>query len=130
SGAIYQSVCANCGGSAICPSSPITIPFPVTPGVVAPVNGSLNSGSVGECNLAAFKISFDFDGVRAGARSSINGVNNDSSGCLPLKVDFTDTISIGQSYEWDFGDGSPRMVSATPDVSHTYSVAGNYRVML
>ena len=27
-GAIYQAVCANCGGNNACPSSPITVPFP------------------------------------------------------------------------------------------------------
>jgi gliding motility-associated-like protein len=130
SGAIYSAICANCGGNRACASSPITIPFPITPGVVAPVNGALNTGSGGECNLAAFKLLFDYDGVRAGARSSINGVPNDTSGCLPLRVDFTDTLSIGQTYEWDFGDGSPRVSTPTPDVSHNYTFAGNFRVML
>ncbi len=129
-GVIYSAICANCGGNRACTTSPITIPFPITPGVVAPVNGALNTGSGGECNLAAFKLLFDYDGVRAGARSSINGVPNDTAGCLPLSVDFTDTLGVGKSYEWNFGDGSPVVVSPTSDVNHIYTVAGNYRVML
>lgn len=130
SGAIYSAICANCGGNNACPSSPITIPFPITPGVVAPVNGALNTGSGGECNLAAFRLLFDYDGVRAGARSSIGGVPNDTSGCLPLSVDFTDTLGLGKSYIWNFGDGSPEVTSQTPDVNHIFTVTGNYRVRL
>lgn len=129
-GAIYQAVCANCGGNNACASSPITVPFPVTPGVVAPVNGALGSGSSGECNLAALKIAFDFDGVGTGVQSSILGLANDSSGCIPLKVDFSDTIASAQTYTWDFGDGSPLVTTTTPNVSHTYTTVGIYRVKL
>lgn len=129
-GAIYQAVCANCGGNNACASSPITVPFPVTPGVVAPVNGALGSGSSGECNLAALKIAFDFDGVGTGVQSSILGLPNDSSGCVPLKVDFVDTIATAQTYTWDFGDGSPLVTTTVANVSHTYTAVGVYRVKL
>ena len=129
-GAIYQAVCANCGGNNACATAPITVPFPVTPGVVAPVNGSLGSGSSGECNLAALKVAFEFDGVATGVRSSINGVPNDSSGCVPLKVDFEDTLATAQSYTWDFGDGSPLVTTTVANVSHTYNLVGVYRVKL
>lgn len=128
-GAIYQAVCANCGGTNICSTDPVTRPMIMTPGVVAPVNGALGAGA-GDCNLAAFKINFEFDGVQAGARSSIEGIPNDTSGCAPVRIDFTDTIGLGKSYEWDFGDGSPAVVSSSPDTSHTFSRAGNYRVRL
>jgi len=129
-GAIYQAVCANCGGSTICSKDPVRRPMIVTPGVVAPTNGALGSGGAGECNLAAFKINFEFDGVKAGALSSIDGVPNDTAGCVPLKVDFTDSIEVGKTYEWNFGDGSPTKTSSDPNVSYTFTRPGNYRVRL
>ena len=129
-GAIYQAICANCMGNNACPSAPITYPFPITPGVIGPINGALSSGSGGECNLAAVKILFDYQGVIAGLRASINGVINDTSGCIPLKVDFEDTIANAKSYEWNFGDGSPVVTTTIPDTSHTYNSTGVFRVML
>ena len=129
-GAIYQAVCANCGGSTICARDPVRRPMIVTPGVVAPSNGALGSGGAGECNLAAFKINFEFDGVKAGALSSIDGIPNDTAGCVPLKVDFTDSIAVGKTYEWNFGDGSPVVTSADPNISYTFNRPGNYRVRL
>jgi gliding motility-associated-like protein len=129
-GAIYQAVCANCGGNNMCPTSPITWPFPITPGVIAPVNGALGSNTSGECNLGAIKISFDFDGVEAGLQLSIGGVTNDTSGCFPLKVDFADTLAIGTRFIWDYGDGSKRDTTSDPSSSHTYLIPGSYNVML
>jgi gliding motility-associated-like protein len=129
-GAIYQAVCANCGGTSICSKDPIRRPLIITPGVVGPTNGSLGSGSAGECNLAAFKINFEFDGIKAGAQTAIDGVVYDTAGCVPLKVDFTDSIDMGKSYEWDFGDGSTGFSGTTPIVSHTYTRPGNFRARL
>jgi len=130
-GAIYQAICANCGGNLTGTCSPVTGPFPTTPGVVAPVNGALNAGgTAGDCNLAAVKILFDYDGVKAGAQASINGVAYDTTGCSPLKVDFTDTLGIGKTYEWNFGDGSPMQTTNTNVTSYTYSSPGYYTVML
>ncbi len=128
-GAIYQAICANCAGNNACASSPVTTPFPITPGVIGPVNGALGSSSGGECNLAAVKIAFDYQGVIAAAQASINGVVNDTSGCVPLKVDFTDTIANAQRYDWDFGDGT-QFSSATPTASHTYGGVGAFQVRL
>jgi gliding motility-associated-like protein len=129
-GAIYQAICANCLGNNACSTSPITQPMPVTPGVVAPVNGALGSGSGGDCNLAAVKILFDYQGVIAGLQSSIGGVSNDSTGCAPLTVDFTDTIGNAKSYEWNFGDGTPTVSTVDPNVTHTFTNTGTYRVRL
>ncbi len=129
-GAIYQAVCANCGGNNMCPTSPITWPFPITPGVIAPVNGALGSNTSGECNLGAIKISFEFDGVEADLELSIGGVANDTSGCFPLKVDFEDKLAIGTRFVWDFGDGSTPVTTTDPNASHTYLIPGLYRVML
>ena len=61
-------------------------PFPTSPGVWSPRNGTGGEG----CNLAAVKIAFNFAGVAADPRSLING-HYDSSGCVPLPVLFVDT---------------------------------------
>lgn len=119
-GVIYQAVCANCGGGAV---------FPTTPGVWSPNNLSNVNGSI-RCNLAMIKISFDFAGVEAGIQSSIRGVARDTADCVPLTVDFRDTISNAVKYYWNFGDGSPVTITSTPDISHTYNAAGIFHVML
>ena len=115
-GIIYQSLCANCGG-------PNNI-FPTTPGAYATINGSTN------CNLAAIKIAFNLAGIGAGVRSSIRGVQGDTSGCVPLLIKFTDTIAEGIQYTWNFGDGSPDVVTTTPNSSHIYNNVGKYTVRL
>ncbi len=114
-GVIYESLCANCGGGAV---------FPTTPGVWSPNNGSQN------CNLAAVKIEMNFAGVGAGVQSSVNGVPRDTAGCVPLAVDFTDTIANGKSYIWNFGDGTPSVRTTTPTTNHVYSLIGTFKVML
>jgi len=114
-GVIYQAICANCGRD---------VTFPTTPGVWSPSNGS------GECNLAAVKIAFNLSGVVSSVRTSIQGVIRDTSGCVPLTVDFTDTIGLGKRYIWNFGDGSAEAETTVPTISHTYTVIGNYQVRL
>ncbi len=115
-GVIYQSLCANC-------SSPGVI-FPTTPGAYSTSNGSPN------CNLAAIKIAFNLTGIGAGVRSSIKGVDGDTSGCVPLLVRFVDTIAQGVKYTWNFGDGSPEVSTTKPDTTHAYQNIGTYRVRL
>jgi gliding motility-associated-like protein len=114
-GVIYQAICANCGGGPV---------FPTTPGAWATKNPSSN------CILAMVKIAFNFAGVGAGVQSAINGVPRDSSGCVPLTVDFSDTVRNAVSYEWTFGDGSAMVPTTNPTISHTYSTVGTYLVML
>lgn len=115
-GVIYQSICANC-------SSPKPT-FPVTPGVWSPFNGSQG------CNLAAVKIAFNLAGIGAGVQASINGVPNDTTGCVPMVVDFADTMAMGKKYIWDFNDGSALETTLVPKVSHTFNTVGFYRVKL
>lgn len=127
-GAIYQALCANCGGNQICPprgrqpGDPIRAPMIVWRAAF-PTNGALARDGEGGCNLAALKISFDFDGVDAGIKSFINGVY-DTSGCAPLTVTFMDTVGIGKTYIWDFGDGT-QITTTDPEVNHTYSPGSN-----
>ena len=114
-GVIYQAMCANCGGGTI---------FPTTPGSWATSNGSNN------CNEAAVKIEMNFAGVGAGLQASINAVINDTTGCVPLTVDFKDTLQKGKKFYWNFGDASPIVVTTTFSISHTFTAVGTYTVML
>lgn len=118
-GVIYQAMCANCGGG----------PFPTSPGVWGPNNLATGAGN-GDCNLAMLKMAFNFAGVDAGPQSSINGVVRDTAGCVPLTVDFVDTVANAQTYFWNFGDGSPELTTTVPSTSHTYNAVGLYRVRL
>lgn len=118
-GIIYQGICANCNGGA-------SSPFPTTIGVWARVNGAGANG----CNEAAVKIAFNFAGVAAGLRASVNGRPNDTSGCVPLDTDLQDTIRNAKSYIWNFGDGSPDTATVGYEVHHTYNLPGVYTIMM
>jgi gliding motility-associated-like protein len=115
-GVIYQAICANCGSN---------MAFPTSPGAWA-----TTKPTSANCNLAMVKIAFEFSGVRSGVSSTINGVARDTAGCVPLTVDFVDTVRSAVSYEWNFGDGSPQITTVTPNAPHTYNAVGIYRVML
>lgn len=117
-GVIYQAICGNCAGGAT---------FPTTPGSWSPANQALPTNG---CNLAMVKIAFNFAGVAAGIESSINGVPKDSSGCVPLTVDFTDTVQNAVTWYWNFGDLSPVLITTVPNATHTYTAVGTYQVML
>jgi gliding motility-associated-like protein len=117
-GVIYQAICGNCYRR---------VNFTGTPGTWSTTNKATNGG---ECNLGMLKIEMNFAGVFAGPRASINGVPNDTIGCVPLTVDFSDTLQRGKRYVWDFGDGSPKVSSTDFNISHTYIAVGKYKVML
>ena len=121
SGVIYQAMCANCGNG---------ISFKGTPGSWSPSNQATAANNGGSCNLGMLKIRMNFAGVEAGAQASINGVVNDTAGCIPLKVDFADTLQKGKSFIWDFGDGTPRVKVTSFNISHTYNSVGTYLVTL
>lgn len=120
-GVIYQGVCANCGGGTS---------FPVTPGVWGPINGALPEG----CNLGMIKMAFNLAGVGSMVGAAIDGVPNDTAGCFPLEVVFTDRIRNAQQYIWNFGDGSgdvgPLPAATGYTQSHTFMTVGTYQVML
>lgn len=118
-GVIYQAICGNCKlGAATGPT------YPTTAGAWSTTNVSPN------CNLTMVKIAMNLAGVASNVQSSINGVPRDTAGCVPLTVDFIDTVGNAQTYEWDFGDGSPIVTTTTPNTSHTYTFTGTFRVRL
>jgi gliding motility-associated-like protein len=119
-GVIYQAICANCnsaGGKGV---------FPTTPGVWSRNNPASGYG----CNEAAVKIAMDFAGVAALIKTEIDGVPYDTTGCLPLTVNFYDTLSPAQRYFWNFGDGTPTDTTITGTDSHTFNTVGWFKVML
>ncbi|MHA4808161.1 DUF7948 domain-containing protein [Flavitalea flava] len=118
-GIIYQAICANCNGGA-------ASRFPTTPGVWAPANGSGANG----CNVAAVKIAFNYAGVAAGMRASVNGRLYDTSGCIVMDAVFQDTVRNAKSYIWNFGDGGGDFATTDYIVSHTYNNPGIYTVMM
>ena len=118
-GVIYQSICAACFISRFPQST-----FPTTPGVWRPKSGNPN-----ECNLAAVKIEMDFSGVTNGIRPTIDGKPYRNYGCVPVKVDFMDTLQKGKLYIWDFGDGN-KDTTTVPTTSNTYNTVGSYGVTL
>ncbi len=48
------------------------------------------------------------------------------TGCAPLTVYFTSTVTNVPFIIWDFGDGSTSSSSSTADTVHTYSIPGAY----
>lgn len=121
-GVIYQAVCADCGGTSFGS-------IQGNPGVWFPKNGAIPKSGSNQCNLGMIKIEMDFTGIKSKIKSYIDDVA-DSSGCLPLTVRFTDSLKMGKTYYWDFGDGSPVISTTTPEVAHTYNSLGQFTVKL
>ena len=121
-GVIYEAICGNCIGL-----NPTNTNFPTTPGAWYQTNPARTGA---RCNLALVKIAFNLAGVKSAILSTINGVPRDSAGCVPLTVDFSDTIRNAVSYLWNFGDGSPQIRTTTPGTSHVFNSVGRYRVRL
>ncbi len=115
-GVIYQAMCANCGGR---------IAFPTTPGAWSSRN---NAGS--GCNQASVKIEMNFAGVGSGVQSSIAGIINKRSGCVPLEVLFRDTLNQGKKFYWNFGDGTAQQITLTNNITHTFNTVGFFIVTL
>jgi len=51
-----------------------------------------------------------------------------SDGCVPYSAVFTNTSQAGQTFIWDFGDGSPLSNDFSPQ--HTYTSVGTYTVRM
>ncbi len=73
----------------------------------------------------------------ASLAAHIHGTTNPPEGNPPLNVDFDASGSSDPdpgdsvaSYTFDFGDGSAPVTQATPTISHTYTVNGDYNATL
>ena len=105
SGRIYHAVCGACGGN--------DFGFTSTPGSWSPINPSPN------CNLAAFKFELNqIDAIVSEPEPLI---------CLPDPVIFSNNSANGNTFTWDFGDGS---TSNEVNPVHFYAGAGDYTVTL
>jgi gliding motility-associated-like protein len=100
-GKVYQAVCTSGG-------------FPTTPGAYSNVQPS-------GWDIGVFKIDFAVSGVNAAGASTLN------QGCAPIVIDFSNA-STGDTWVWDFGDGSPPVEAFEP--SHAYTEPGAYTVTL
>ncbi|HOY27832.1 MAG TPA: gliding motility-associated C-terminal domain-containing protein [Flavobacteriales bacterium] len=104
-GTIYQAVCAGCGSSD---------DFPTTPGAWSNVNPSNN------CNLGVFKFDLSIPTAEI-------GIDGPTLICIPGTVQFTNTSTGGDTYLWDFGDGS---TSAEFVPAHLYQTEGVFTVTM
>ena len=104
-GNIYHAVCSSCGSS--------SNGFITTPGAYA------TSENSGNCNLAAFK--FELNSISAVAATPSFVI------CLPNPVQFFNQSTGGDTYLWDFGDGT---FSTEFNPTHTYTAVGEYTVEL
>lgn len=117
-GIVYQSVC-SCGG--------LDDDFPTTPGAWSRINRGTVPGVENRCNNAAFK----FDLASLDARFQVNDselLTEVTSICLPSEVIFENQSIGGQTFNWDFGDGTTSSISE--DVRHQYQEPGTYLITL
>ncbi|RYF79781.1 MAG: PKD domain-containing protein [Chitinophagaceae bacterium] len=66
------------------------------------------------------------------SKPSVNFIANDSNGCAPFSVQFTDLSSAAPgttntSWQWDFGNGTG---ATTQNAQTTFSAPGNYTISL
>ncbi len=110
-GVVYQAVCAGCAGSSA---------FPTTVGVQSRLNNSPN------CNLAVFKFDMQLTLATFAGVTQPQIVN-----CANIPITFNNTSRNGQTYQWDFGDGSPLLntISNAAQV-HTYTTPGTYTLRM
>lgn len=102
-GFVYEATCTSFG-------------FPTLPNAYSTTNQA--SG----WDVTVFKIDFQVNTIVAQA-----AVSPSTIGCAPWNVNFVNT-SVGQTFQWDFGDGSPTDTTFQP--SHTYLNPGVYTVQL
>lgn len=122
-GIIYQAICANCN---LDPSG-IRPKYDVTAGAWSESNNASGAG----CNLGMLKFDLELAGVDGEVRSALGGSN--VSGCVPLTMNFVDSIGNALSYEWHFNyvpGNPPDLVTPNPAASFTYNAIGTYTAML
>jgi len=74
--------------------------------------------------LINYQVDYDYD--PASMVASFTTVEDNQ--CDILNADFTNTTLLGDTYEWDFGDGSA--ISNIENPTHTYTSPGDYIVTL
>ena len=74
------------------------------------------------CDIGVFKIDFEVNTVTAAATASPT-----TSGCAPFTVNFQYTGQDATGLFWDFDDNGNTSTQTNP--SHTFTEAGDYRVM-
>lgn len=117
-GIIYEAVCASCNGLA--KSYPITDGgTPTTPGVWSTTNKSPN------CNELGFKFELNLFDVKAKALA-----DPAATGCAPLNVTFKNNSENATNYYWNLGTGIPKDTSTLFEPTYSYTVPGDYRIML
>jgi len=73
-------------------------------------------------DIGVFKIDFDLTGVNAAISAP-----SDLDGCAPHIIQF-ENYSTGDTYQWDFGDGSP--VSSEFNPAHEFTSPGTYNITM
>ena len=102
-GKIYQAVCAGCFNNS---------DFPISPGAYA-------SQNLSSCNLGVFKFAFE---------NIVPSISVPQSYvCLPNSFQFSNQSQGGNTYSWNFGDGT---TSNQFSPSHVYADTGTYNVTL
>jgi len=120
-GIVYHAVCSGC--AAFNQTGHSTSDFPTTTGAWSRTNRSQN------CNNAAFKL--DLVMLKAGFKSNLATL-----GASSIKICHTDKIIFqnrsigGESFEWDFGDGTHLTKTDTSSVTHLYQEPGKYIMKL
>ncbi|MBP3254641.1 MAG: gliding motility-associated C-terminal domain-containing protein [Bacteroidales bacterium] len=104
-GAFYLTVCASCNG---------TNGFPVTSGAYSTTNNATN------CNMSSTKFSINNDFAVADFETL-------PVSCSQSELSFKN-YSRGESFVWDFGDGSAKVNLKNP--THKYNNAGLYTVTM
>ena len=117
-GNIYQSVCASCGTVGGDPNTTCN-DFPTTTGVAFENNGGY-PGTSWNCNNAVFRFSFAED-------ITVADFFAEPLVCENTAVHFENT-GVGETYYWDFGDGSAIVNTESPD--HLFPSSGTYDVTL
>lgn len=106
-GQIYQAVCAGCGSND---------DFPIAPtDAISPTNNSFN------CNLGVFKFDFQLPLTVA------DFIVPDQI-CVNQEFSVNNESTFSQTFEWNFGDGSP--LQSGPNPTHIYDSPGTYEITL
>ncbi len=122
SGVVYHVVCSGC--QAFNALGTPTSDFPTTINAWSRVNGSKN------CNNAAFK--FDLASLKARIQTNSIKLNqpNLTHACVNDKIVFQNLSIGGQTYDWNFGDGTKQTKTDTSFITYQYSNTGTYTIRL